>query len=376
MKILHVISGIDLTGGGPSKSVCDLALNQALRGEKVTIFTQASPNPFLRESPNLNLQIIFSESSKFKLELKKLIKAENFDILHGHGIWQMAVHHMASMAREQDIPYLISPRGMLEPWALNVRKWKKKLGLVLFQKKDLEKSFCIHATAKMEAENILKLGFINPISVIPNGIDLSEFPFHARKEEKEKYILLFLSRIHPKKGIELLIEAWQKLDKNLRLSWQIEIAGTGEEKYVSSLERLIVDKGLSNQILIVGPQYGEAKLAFYNRADLFVLPTYSENFGIVVAEALSCGIPVITTKGTPWEELNTMNAGWWIDIGADPLAKALTNAMNLSELERFQMGKNGRQLVINNYSIESVAQKMIILYEFILKGGEESEFVI
>ncbi len=115
--------------------------------------------------------------------------------------------------------------------------------------------------------------------------------------------------------------------------------------------------GLNEEIKIIGPQFGNDKLAAYHRADLFVLPTYSENFGIVVAETMACGIPVITTKGTPWEELNTNNAGWWIDIGATPLAEALQKALQTSEAERLQMRQNGRKLVEENYSIESVAKK-------------------
>jgi len=132
---------------------------------------------------------------------------------------------------------------------------------------------------------------------------------------------------------------------------------------------------LSKEIRIIGPQFGESKLATYHRADLFVLPTYSENFGIVVAEALSCGIPVITTKGTPWEELNSCNAGWWIELGVEPFVEALKQSMQLSDEERQVMGQNGRSLVEEKYSIESVAAKMIRLYTWILKGGEKPEFV-
>lgn len=186
---------------------------------------------------------------------------------------------------------------------------------------------------------------------------------------------MFLSRIHPKKGIEMLIEAWLRLDPRIKTGWQIEIAGNGDPIYIETLQRTIDEKGLRKEIQIIGPQFGEDKLATYQCADLFVLPTYSENFGIVVAEALACGIPVITTKGTPWEALNTRNAGWWIDIGAEPLVKALKQAMKLSEQELQQMGQNGRKLVEENYSIESVASKMVRLYDWILKGGEKPEFV-
>lgn len=264
---------------------------------------------------------------------------------------------------------------MLEPWALNARKWKKKLALAMYQRNDLINAFCIHATAQMEAENIRKLGFKNPIAVIPNGIDVNEFTIKTGMSKKRKKTLLFLSRIHPKKGIENLIEAWRQTDKALLQNWQVEIAGTGDENYITSLQRLIFTNGLSDKIKIIGPQFGSAKLEVYHRADLFVLPTYSENFGIVVAEALACGIPVITTKGTPWEELNTLNAGSWIDIGVQPLVKALQEILHLNEEQLIQMGKNGRKLVEEKYSIEAVASEMLILYKWILKQGIKPSFV-
>ncbi len=375
MRILHIIFSIDISGGGPSKSVSDLAFTQAMNGVKATIFTNNSANPYLKESPHPNLQLVFVKVKPFKKALKAILNREKFDLLHGHGMWQMPVHQMAQLAKKKDIPTIITPRGMLEPWALNAGKWKKKLAMELYQKKDLKNAACIHATAQMEADNIRNLGFKNPIAVIPNGIDLAEFPIPVKKEKKEKYTLLFLSRIHPKKGIELLIEAWQNLDKTLRQNWQIEIAGNGEETYIASLQKLINNTGLNHEIHIIGPQFGKAKLAAYHRADLFVLPTYSENFGIVVAEALACGLPVITTKGTPWGELNTHNAGWWIDIGAAPLVETLKKALQISETKRLQMGQNGRQLVERKYSIDAVAIKMIELYRWVLGDREKPEFV-
>lgn len=375
MKILHVISSINLSGGGPSKSVSDLATNQAIQRQNVTIFTNASANPYLKESPHPNLQLQFVKETSFKQALNSFLITTKFDLLHGHGLWQMPIHLMAQSGRKKNIPYIITPRGMLEPWALNAGKLKKKLAMALYQYNDLAKASCIHATAPMEAENIRKLGFKNPIAVISNGIDISEFPIPDSKQAKEKHTLLFLSRIHPKKGIELLIEAWQQLDVNIRQNWTVQIAGNGEPDYIASLQRLIESRKLDKEITIVGPLFGVDKLKAYQQADLFVLPTYSENFGIVVAEALACGVPVITTKGTPWEELNTLNAGWWIDIGVEPLAENLRQAMQLTDAERQQMGMKGRKLVEENYSIESVASKMIQLYQWILKEGEKPQFV-
>ena len=299
MNYVHIITSIDLSLGGPSKSVSDLAIRQATQGLKTILFTNSSPNPYLEKSPINNLDIQFIKNKSFKQALRELLFNTQVNLMHGHGIWQMPVHYMSKLALRKHIPYIITPRGMLEPWALNTKSWKKKLALLLYQKKDLANAACLHATAQMEAENLRNLGFENPIAVIPNGIDISEFPLPQLAKSKNKKTLLFLSRIHPKKGIEMLIKAWGKIDNSIKDNWVVEIAGNGDESYIASIQEIIESNGLQNEIKIIGPQFGDLKMEAYHRADLFVLPTYSENFGVVVAEALACGVPVITTKGTP-----------------------------------------------------------------------------
>ncbi len=375
MKILQCISSIDKTFGGPSKSVSDLSCELARQKEEIIIVANESHNPYLVNPHQERLELYFTGKVSYKDSLNTIFNNKGINLFHGHGIWQTPVHSMAKLARKINIPYVITPRGMLEPWALNTGKWKKRLAMLLYQRKDLSKAACIHATAFMEAENIRKLGFKNPIAVIPNGIDISEFPLKENNLIKEKRTLLFLSRIHPKKGIELLFNAWCQLEKSIRRNWIVEIVGDGDKMYINSLKRYIREKELSNEIKLIGPKYGQEKIVVYHNADLFVLPTHSENFGIVIAEALACEVPVITTKGTPWEELNTHSAGWWIDIGVQPLVGALQKALSINDEERRQMGINGRKLVEENYSIESVAKKMIRLYEWILNGGKKPEFV-
>jgi len=375
MKVFHIISSIDKKGGGTStylqllgNSLCkkiELGIVSIDSDEKLAL-DNAIETHFLKTT--------FPFIQAYSSALLKTLKTVSCDIFHGNGLWQYPTHLMVLTAKKRQIPYIISPHGMLEPWALNQGRLKKEIILRLFQKSDVAKANCIHATAEMEAENLHKLGFKNPIAVIPNGIDINDFPLKEFAPNNKK-TLLFLSRIHPKKGIELLIEAWSTLDKNIKTGWCVEIAGNGTIEYIAQLQQLIASKNLLAEIKIIGSQFGPHKLATYHRADLFVLPTYSENFGIVVAEALACGVPVITTKGAPWDDLIATNSGWWIDIGVEPLRIALEEALTLSEYQRIEMGKNGRKLVENKYSVEAVAEQMIQLYQWILKKGEKPEFI-
>lgn len=375
MKILHVISSLDLSIGGPAKSVSDLSLYLAKNGQDITVFTTESDNPYSIDYIYPNLRFIFVSANEFKQQLNDLIRNEKFDILHGHSLWSMHVHYLSVIAQKNNIPYVITPRGTLEPWALNAKKWKKRIAMLLYQRKDLKKAACIHATAVMEAANIRSLGFKNPIAFIPNGVDIPDSYFTRSTKKEDKRTILFLSRIHPKKGIEFLISAWEKIDITIRKDWQIKIVGAGDENYISSLKKLISLSALENEIQLIGPLYGTDKSEVLSNAELFVLPTYSENFGVVVAEALLYGVPVITTVGTPWEELNTHNAGWWIEIGVEPLVKALLHSMQLSETERRAMGENGKKLVVSNYSIQSVASKMVDLYKWMLDKNSDSSFL-
>ena len=369
MNIYHIISSIDISCGGPSQSLGELALEQAKQNQNVIILTNQSDHPYYSGSLYENLKIVFSRPKTFKSELEKTIQENKPDLLHGHGIWQIEVHQMVQLALKYKIPYIISPRGMLHPWALNHKKWKKKIALWLYQHKDLQKAACIHATAMFEAEYIRKLGFTNPIAVIPNPIEIK--PQLPKIKSKKKRVA-FIGRFHPIKNIEGLIQAWAKL--NAEKEWELVLVGDGKQHYVESLKQLVNDLHIHN-VIFVGFLTGLEKENIMQTFDLLVLPSYSENFGMAVGEALQNEIPVIASKGTPWEDLNTYHCGWWVDNDVDTLAQTMQQAILLSDEERQQMGKLGRQLIKEKYSIEIVAQQMLELYEWILKGSKKPGLV-
>ena len=212
IKINHSINSIDKSTGGPARSVTHLidsvlSENSAL---EIVLNTLESENPILNKfkskkgSINFHQFGVFRYSNPLVQELKKL----EVNLFHGHGLWQLPVHQMAKVARNKKVPYIITTRGMLEPWSLTQGKLKKQLALKLFQYKDLAKAACIHTTAQMEVESIRALGFKNPIAMIPNGVNIEDFPKTLPQKENKPKKILFLSRIHVKKGIENLIEAW------------------------------------------------------------------------------------------------------------------------------------------------------------------------
>ncbi|MCG1036554.1 glycosyltransferase [Polaribacter sargassicola] len=379
MNFYHVISTIDVSSGGPARSVTHLieAIHNTKSDIEIELSTLECKNPIATHFSNNRGKINLLSYGKLGYSKELIVELEKTKakLFHGHGLWELPVHYMAKIARKKGVPYIITPRGMLETWSLTQAKFKKKLALKLFQYKDLAGASCLHATAPMEVESIRKLGFKNPIAMIPNGVNVDDFPEVEPQKEMHPKKILFLSRIHIKKGIENLIEAWKLINDDDRKNWKIEIVGNGDEAYIQSLKEKIISDDLTTQIEIKKPVFGEEKIKLFREASLFVLPTFSENFGIVIAEALASYTPVITTKGAPWQDLETHNCGWWINLGVTPLKLALEDAISKSSDELLILGRNGRELIKNNYSMESVAKQMLDLYDWVLTKKNKPKFI-
>ena len=373
MKVLHVISGISKKSGGPSRSSQGLVVALCEAGVDAWIHSFDGAVPWVK-----GVRGYRQGESLDAAALKE------FDIVHIHGVWDPRLHHVAKMCQVAKVPYVIAPRGMLEPWSLKQKWLKKRIVRFLYQDRDLKKAAALHATAESEAEQFWKLGFKNYCIVSPNGVNLPERELERRVGVGERRAL-FVSRMHQKKGVLELVESWARVKPE---SWCCELVYTvnsdEERAYEQKVKDRILALGMSYQdkegnihsptptqnsnFIFTGSLDDEKKWEAYARADLFVLPTYSENFGIVVAEALWAGVPVITTKGTPWKVLEESNCGWWIDIGVEPLVVALQEAMSHSDEERAAMGARGRKLVEEKYTWKAVVNAMAKGYKEILNG--------
>ena len=292
------------------------------------------------------------------------------DLVHDNGIWQLMHRAVARTARAQRTPRIVSPRGMLEPWAFRQKRWRKRLAWYLYQRRDLDTATALHATSEEEREQLRRLGLRAPIALVPNGVDVPELlPGRDRRAARRA---LFLSRVHPKKGLPMLIKAWSRVAPP---GWELVIAGPDDQDHRGHVEALVAQVGFSEAIHFHGPVSDADKWALYRSADLFVLPTHSENFGLVIAEALGAGVPVLTTRGAPWRELKTHRCGWWTDVSVDAIATALADATRMSRADLDAMGERGRTLVLDKYGWDDIAGQMKAVYEWILGQGDRPSCV-
>jgi glycosyltransferase involved in cell wall biosynthesis len=301
-----------------------------------------------------------------------MLNAQKGDLVHSHGLWRMPNIYAGKIATEVGRPLVVSAHGMLAPEALLQSPWIKRQFWAWIQGPAYSRAAAWHATSEMEAEDIRRFGIKAPIAIIPYGVDLpASQAVHLTM--KSCRTLLFLSRIHPHKGVTNLIQAWSSVAKQ-RSDWQLIIAGEGERSYKAELE-LLVQSMKAPRVRFVGKVSGSQKDQLYENADLFVLPSKSENFGLVVAEALAAGVPAVVTKGAPWRDMFQHKCGWLTATDPDGLATTLMDATGRSAQERSAMGARGRQWMSREFAWPSVAERMVALYGWILGRNERPNYV-
>lgn len=373
--ILHSVPSLSVASGGPARSVTQLCASLLNENLNIDLITAVDGDEQLVEYDR-HLQVmtvrgqnmtmfgrLFAESFHRYLEQHN----KHYDVIHQSGMWLKCSHETTKFAHEKNIPIVLSPRGMVEVWALNYRRHFKKIAWSLFQRRDMDRVTAFHATSKLEAENLRNLGLRQPICVIPNGIELPPLQKRKPKSAGKEKKALFLSRINPKKGIPMLLDAWQSVKMP---GWKLIIAGNDDSDHLPIIEEKLARLRLQNDVVLHGPAYGPDKHNLLLEADLFILPSYSENFGIVVAEALSYSLPVLTTTGCPWKELETYDCGWWIDPSLSALEKALRQVLETSGEELVNKGRRGRLLAEEHYQWPAIANDMRLVYDWLLGDAD------
>jgi len=314
-------------------------------------------------------------------KLVKALEQVRLDLLHLHGLWMYPSLACIKWACLTKRPYVVSPHGMLDPWALRNSAWRKRLAGWAYENANLRGAACIHALCDSELQAIRAYGLRNPVAVVPNGVDLAcrqafKPPVWGAKLPESVKILLYLGRLHPKKNLTRMLLAWKALAREGALEqWRLVIAGWDQNGHEAELRRLAEELGIAESVMFVGPQFGEDKSASFHRASAFVLPSLSEGLPVAVLEAWAHALPVVMTPQCNLPEGFAVSAAVRVEPDPVSIAVGLREIVGMSEDERLAMGERGRRLVEERFSWPKVAGQMKALYNWVLGGGPRPEWV-
>jgi glycosyltransferase involved in cell wall biosynthesis len=396
MKVLHVIAGLAPRNGGPHKAAPEMCRAMARRGHEMAIFTTnmdgdgvldvPTDRPVYREGITIRyFPIGIPRHYKCSWPLARALRDHipDFDIVHVHSLYLFHTLVAAHFCRKYGVPYLMRPHSTLDPFIRRKSRVRKAVYNLLIEKRNLDCAAAIHYTAHEEMELAHgALGIRAPGAVVPLGIDLNEYAdlppegeFHSLyPATKDRHVILFLSRITPKKGLDLLARAYGSVAR-AREDVHLVIAGPDDEGYGRRVRRWFAEEGASERVTFTGMLLGREKLAALRDADLLVLPSYAENFGVAVVEAMTCALPVvISNKVNIWREIDQGRAGIVIGCDEKELSRALIRLLEDGNLRR-ELGENGRRLVEAKFTWTRAAEQLEALYESILTGARERKGV-
>ncbi|MCC6906476.1 MAG: glycosyltransferase [Phycisphaerales bacterium] len=381
MKILHVCTSIDPRTGGPANVLARLARVQAEKcGHEVHIITADDPARVRDVSAGLGGARLaaggpargpLAKGPRTAALLDERLAA-GVDLVHIHGLWQHAPHAAAAKARKAGVPYIFRPCGMLDPWSLNQGRIKKRLFLTLVARRHLNHAAALHFTTETERRLVAPLGLAPAAHVIPNGLDWTEFEtlpprgaFRAAHGIGDRPLVMFLSRVHHKKGLDLLLPAFALLANRQAM---LAIIGPGEPEYVEQLQAQARQLGMADRVLFPGMIGGRARLEALHDADLFCLPSYQENFGVSVIEALGVGTPVlISDQVNIHDEVAAAGVGEVVPCRVEPLAARL-EAMFADRSALAEMGARARPWVERTFRWDVIAGKIDAMYAEVVRA--------
>lgn len=381
-RTVHVTSSLSRNGGGippviraftdesrklgVQSLVC--GLKDAHFEEDCAIFTV----------PVLGGKVVGPQALGFSNQLRSRVNREidSADLIHVHGLWMYPGILAANVSRARGCKRVVSPHGMLEPWALKNSPWKKRLASWIFERNNLQSAHCLHALCVREAQNFRNYGLRNPIAVIPNGVDWDGMPVPEGKSEffkqypelKGRRVLLFLSRVHPKKGLIDLLHAWVKTRPGQN-NWALLVVGPDELGHEAELKKMTEDLLIERDIVFYGPAYGKKKGELLSSVDAFVLPSHSEGFSMAVLEAAAAGLPILLTKECNFPELAGAEAAIEVPAGLAGISEGLSRFLALTDSEREEMGSKARELVRQSYTWPTIAREMMAVYNWLADEG-------
>lgn len=376
MRLIQTIPAVSEEASGPSYSVVRLCEALIANRNDVTLaaldWNHMPSQPSFIKTFALGLgPRRLGRSPAMRRWLSDAAMTGEVDVIHNHSLWMMPNVYPGWIAKRYGIPLMVSPRGTLSRWAMRSGSSIKRMFWPLVQRPAITATACFHATAQHECEDIRRLNFRQPVAVIPNGVDIPDLP---PKVQNNSRTLLFLGRIHPIKGLDVLLPAWAAVERRFP-EWRLRIVGPDEAGYLLTMRKLAQELRI-DRIQFTGGLHGDDKWKAYREADLFVLPSYSENFGVAIAEALAAEIPVIASKGTPWSGLQKHGAGWWVDTGTDSLVACLESALSQPRTTLLQMGLNGRSWMEKEFSWEQLASRMAETYSWLLGRRDKPQWVV
>ncbi len=370
MHIAHAVKDLDAASGGPSRSVPGLAtaIHQEDSATNSTIVFRKQDRPSTEKADISG--VIYIPITKSKLDvcqpakaLKSLHETNPIDVIHIHGIWTPSHHWIVCFALRNHIPYIVSPRGMLSQWSMRVKAARKRIAWRLFQRNDLERANAIHATSDSECRDVKRMLPYACVFTIANGcspnVEQSVREPSGLTPFLGTRIAISIGRIDPVKGLDNLIEAWAKVCPE---NWSLIIAGPGSPEYRACLVKRIRDLKIAQHVTLIDTVNESEKKFLFSVASLFISASYTENFGIAIAEALSAGLPAITTHGTPWSSVVENECGWWVPSETTALALAIGEATQCDEERLKSMGQRGTQLIESAYSWPSIARQFLSVY--------------
>jgi glycosyltransferase involved in cell wall biosynthesis len=368
---LNLLPHIDPALGGLSTSVPALCASTSLAGgfpSTMAAFCDAG-----EQSETTGISITRLPRSLFRRDtirqLSQLIAGG--DILHIHGLWQAPSLGGGWLARRHSIPYVVSAHGMLEPWALHHRRWKKSIYASLIERSTLAGAACLRALTQAEADDYRRFGLSNPIAIIPNGVEVRqanpEAFLDAFPELRGFRIILFLGRIHYKKGPDLLVRAWKQIAEQFP-DVRLVFAGNDSEGTEATIKRLAMHLAIAGRITFTGFLRGDLKWSALAASSIFVLPSHSEGFSVAIVEALGSARPVVITPQCHFPEVAEQQCGWIVDPDCESLATALTKALHAPHEILEEMGARGRGLVRKRCSWDAIGCQMAEVYRWILGG--------